>query len=138
MKTTVTKTTDIKRDWHLIDLNGQILGRAATQIAQLLIGKDKPYFTSNLDCGDYVIVINSEKVFVTGRKAKQKMYYSHSQFPGGLKELNYSQMMQKDPTRIIIHAVNNMLPKNKLRSERLKRLRVFVGTEHPYSDKLNK
>lgn len=135
MTTYATKISDIKREWHLIDVQGRILGRVATKIAELLIGKNKPYYTSHLDCGDWVVVINAKDVKVTGKKRKQKIYYHHSGYPGGLKALTFEQIMQKDPRKIIFHAVFGMLPKNKLRKKRMKRLRVFVGEEHPYGEK---
>ncbi|NMC35595.1 50S ribosomal protein L13 [Candidatus Beckwithbacteria bacterium] len=138
MTTTATKKTDIKRTWHVIDLKHQVLGRASTQIAELLIGKHKSCFNAHVDCGDYVVAINAAKVEVTGRKAKQKMYYSHSGFPGGFKEVNYTQQMVKDPRKIIEHAISGMLPKNKLKKDRMKRLRIFVDDKHPYADKLEK
>lgn len=136
MKTTVTPKSQIKRSWHLIDLDNQILGRKASEIAELLIGKHKIYFTNGLDCGDYVVIVNSEKVVVSGRKSDQKMYRRHSGYPGGFRELSFKQQMEKDPRQIIITAVKNMLPKNKLRAQRLKRLKVFTGVNHPYADKL--
>jgi len=138
MKTTVIKSDQIKRDWHHYDANNQILGRLASDIAQKLIGKHKVGYSPNLDCGDYVVVTNAAKINVTGRKDKQKIYYHHSHYPGGLKALSFKQVQKKDPARIIIHAVNNMLPKNKLRAMRLKRLKVFSQSEHPYQDKFNK
>lgn len=137
-KTYATKKTDIIRNWHLIDLDGQILGRVASQISQLLIGKYKSYYAPNLDCGDHIVAINAEKIKVTGRKAKQKTYYHHSGYPSGLKAVTYEEQMVKDPRKIILSAVKNMLPKNKLRSDRLRRLRVFVGSEHDYQDKFKK
>lgn len=136
MTTYATKISDIKREWHLIDVQGRILGRVATKIAELLIGKNKPYYTSHLDCGDWVVVINAKDIKVTGKKRKQKIYYHHSGYPGGLKALTFEQIMQKDPRKIIFHAVFGMLPKNKLRKKRMKRLRVFVGEEHPYGEKI--
>ena len=126
MKTYATKAKDIQRNWHLIDARDQVLGRLSTQVAKLLIGKDKAYFTNNLDCGDWVVVINAQDIEVTGKKKKQKIYYRHSGYPGGLKALTFEQMMVKDPRRVINHAVAGMLPKNKLRQQRLKRLRVFI------------
>lgn len=136
MKTYSTKTSDIKRSWHLLDAHNQILGRLATQIAQLLQGKTKPYFTPHLDCGDYVVVINSDTVKLTGRKAQAKTYYRHSGFPGGLKAVTFNQQLKKDSRKLIEWAVNNMLPKNKLRSSRLRRLKVFKTDQHIYQDKL--
>lgn len=133
--THVTKASEIKREWHLIDLSGKILGRSATEIARFLIGKHKPYFTANLDCGDYVVAINAEKVEVSGKKAVSKLYYRHSGYPGGFKQIPYQRLMEKNPARIIELAVSGMLPKNKLRSIRLRRLKVFAAGDHPYKDR---
>jgi len=138
MKTHSPKAKEIKREWHLIDAQDKILGRLATQIAQLLMGKNKPYFARHLDCGDYVVVINAKEVKVTGKKEKQKIYYHHSGYPGGLKETPLWMLREKHPERIIIHAVSGMLPKNKLRARMLERLKVQVGEEHPYEDKFKK
>ena len=135
MKTHSPKAKEIKREWHLIDAQVKILGRLATQIAQLLMGKNKPYFTRHLDCGDYVVVVNAKEVKVTGKKEKQKIYYHHSGYPGGLKETPLWMLREKHPERIIIHAVSGMLPKNKLRARMLERLKVQVEEEHPYEDK---
>jgi len=135
MKTFVTTPKDIKRAWHLVDVKGQVLGRIATRIAILLQGKSKPYFVSHLDCGDYVVVTNSDLVAVTGRKSTNKLYYRHSGYPGGLKTTTFAQQLKKDSRKIIISAVTNMLPKNKLRSDRLKRLKVFPTDQHTYQDK---
>jgi large subunit ribosomal protein L13 len=135
MKTYATKKSDIKRSWHLLDAQGQVLGRLATRAAQLLQGKFKVYFTPNLDCGDYVVIINSDQVEVTGRKPKQKIYYHHSQYPGGLKSISFEKQLRKDSRRIIEWAITNMLPKNKLRDRRLKRLKIFKTADHPYQDK---
>jgi len=137
MKMTVpTKAKEVKRHWNLVDLKNQILGRAATQIAYKLMGKSKPYYVSNLDCGDYVVVINAKEVNVTGRKRTSKMYQNYSGYPGGLKEINFSELQKKDPLRIINEAVAGMLPKNKIRSLLLKRLYVFSDENHPYKEKL--
>lgn len=138
MKTYSVKKKDIKRQWHLVDLKGKILGRVATQIAILLQGKNKVYYTPHLDCGDYVVAINTEKVKTTGKKTKEKIYYRHSGYPGGLKAVTFEQQMAKDPRKIIQWAVKNMLPKNKLRDKRMKRLKVFVAGEHKYKDKFKK
>jgi len=135
MKTYTTKKSDIKRTWHLLDADNQVLGRFASKIALLLQGKNKPYFTNHLDCGDYIVVINSDKVVVTGRKAKNKIYYHHSNYPSGLKSISFEAQLKKDSTKIITRAVTNMLPKNKLRDLRLKRLKVFAQAEHIYKDK---
>ncbi len=135
MTTFNTTPKDIKREWRLVDAKGQVLGRLATQIAKFLQGKHKTYYVSHLDCGDYVVVTNSDKVKVTGKKTEQLEYYSHSNYPGGFKVTNFSRQMQKDSRQIIIHAVSRMLPKNKLRSDRLKRLKVFKTEKQPYAVK---
>lgn len=137
MKTKKTKASEIERSWHLVDAKGQILGRLASQIATLLIGKNKPYFVNHLDCGDYVVVINAARVRVTGRKSKQKLYRRHSGYPGGFRELSFEEQMAKDPKKIIYHAISGMLPKNKLRKKRLVRLKIFVDSKHSYKDKFN-
>ena len=134
-KTYSPKASEIKRHWRSIDLNDQVLGRAATEIAVLLIGKEKPYFVPHLDCGDYVVAINAGKVKVTGKKRKQKIYYRHSGYPGGLKQIPFERMMEKDPAKVIELAVRGMLPKNKLRDRRMRRLKVFADDKHPYEDK---
>ena len=132
MKTYSTKVSDIERKWHVIDASGKVLGKLATQVASLLMGKHKPIFSPNLDTGDFVIVLNADKVCVTGNKAKQKLYYRHSGYPGGLKSISLDKMMQTNPTRVIEHAVKGMLPKNRLRAKMLKRLKVYVGDTHPH------
>ena len=132
MKTYSVKTTDIQRQWHVIDASDKILGRLATQIASLLMGKHKPIFTRNLDIGDFVVVINADKVRVTGNKMKQKLYYRHSGYPGGLKSITLEKMMQTNPTRVIEHAVKGMLPHNRLGAKILKKLKVYVGDAHPH------
>src|SRR5581483_7644543 len=109
-----TKLTDIKRNWHLIDAKEKILGRVSTDIAKLLMGKTKTYFAKNMDCGDYVVVINAKKVKVSGNKETQKLYRHHTGYPGGLKSATLSELRSKNPERIIKHAVKGMLPKNKL------------------------
>ena len=132
-----TKLKDIKRHWHKFDVAGQILGRSATQIAQLLMGKSKPYFVRHLDCGDYVVVINAGKVAVTGKKLTQKIYTSYSGYPGGLKKENLAHLLQRRPTQVVFHAVSGMLPKNKLRDKMLTRLYVFADEKHPYQKKFH-
>ena len=134
-KTYSTKKIEIKRDWHLIDLADQKLGRVATQIASLLMGKSKPYFAYHLDCGDWVVAVNAGKIKVTGKKAQQKKYYRHSGYPGGFKEITFEKQMVKDPTKLIRHAVAGMLPKNKLRRDRLARFKIFADEKHPYQNK---
>ena len=132
MKTYSTKASDIKREWHLIDASDKILGRLATQIAGLLMGKHKPIFSRSMDTGDFVVVINAEQIQVTGNKIKQKTYYRHSGYPGGLKSINLERMMQTHPTRVIEYAVKGMLPTNRLRADMMKRLRVYTGETHPH------
>ncbi|PIS15150.1 50S ribosomal protein L13 [Candidatus Shapirobacteria bacterium CG09_land_8_20_14_0_10_38_17] len=134
-KTSVTKLRNIKRRWYLVDLKDKILGREATEMAVLLRGKNKPYFTPSLDCGDHVVVINAQKVRLTGKKEDQKVYQRYSGYPGGLKEVSYRRMAEKAPNEVVRHAVLGMLPKNKLRSKMIKRLYIFSGEEHPYKDK---
>ncbi len=135
MKTDSIRQKDIKKDWYLADAKGKILGRLATKIAIILMGKEKTNFVYNLDCGDWVVVTNCERVEVTGKKESDKLYQHHTGWPGGLKEITYKKMMEKDPTRAIYKAVSGMLPKNKLRAKRLKRLRIFVGDKHNYGGK---
>lgn len=132
MKTFVSKESEIKREWHVIDASGKILGKVATQAANLLMGKHKPIFSRNLDTGDFVIVINADKVRVTGNKAKQKMYYRHSGYPGSLKSTSLEKMMPTNPTGVIEHAVKGMLPHNRLGARMLKKLRVYTGDRHPH------
>lgn len=133
-----TKEKEIERAWHLVDLDGQILGRSSTKIAELLMGKGKPYFVRSLDCGDHVVVINAGNVKVTGKKEKDKTYTRYSGYPGGLKSETYEELKARKPEEIIRHSVSGMLPHNKLHDKMLKRLYVFTGSEHSYSDKFTK
>jgi large subunit ribosomal protein L13 len=119
----------VGKDWFVIDANGQVLGRLATRIARMLIGKDKPTYTPFLDCGDHIVVINAERVKLTGNKMDQKMYRHHSGWPGGLKEVSIRALMQRRPEEVLREAVLGMLPKNKLRARRAKKLRVYAGSE---------
>jgi len=130
MKTFMPKADSIEKKWYVIDANGQTLGRLASEIAKILIGKNKPEFTPSVDTGDYVIVINAEKIVVTGKKETQKMYRRHTGYIGGLKEVVYKDMMAKHPDRIITQAVKGMLPKNTLGSHMLKKMKVYAGSEH--------
>ena len=132
MKTYSTKADDIERQWHVIDASGKTLGRLATQVASLLKGKHKPIYVPHLDTGDYVIVLNAAKVRVTGKKLKQKTYYRHSGYPGGLKAVTYEEMMSAHPTRVIEHAVKGMLPHNRLGRAMFKKLKVYAGDNHPH------
>lgn len=143
MKKTVSKSfqekkEQVQRKWHLIDMQGKVLGRTATQIATLLAGKHKPTYTAHVDGGDYVVVINAKEVVVTGNKRLGKTYYTHSQFPGGLKEEKFEKLIERRPQSVIETAVRGMLPKNKLRDPRMSRLKVFAGTQHPYQSHLEK
>ena len=134
MQTTYSaKPADVSRVWYVVDASEAPLGRVATKIATLLTGKAKPMFTKHIDCGDYVVVINAEKTIVTGNKNEDKMYYHHSQYPGGLKEEAFKDVMVKDPTKALTLAVRGMLPVNKLRPERLQRLKVYAGSEHNHA-----
>lgn len=130
MKTYSAKPADVTRVWHVIDASEAPLGRISTVAATLLTGKGKPMFTKHVDCGDYVIVINADKLVVTGDKMEKKMYYRHSHYPGGLKEAALKDKMAKDSTEVIVHAIRGMLPVNKLRPGRLERLKVYAGAEH--------
>jgi large subunit ribosomal protein L13 len=136
MKTTVLKGKQVVRKWHLIDLKGKTLGRVATEIATHLTGKDKITFSYHRDDGDYVIAINAADIQVTGKKMKDKIYYRHTGWAGHLKSLTLKELMGKDPRKVIHHAVNGMVPKNRLRKTRMTRLKIFVGPEHKYADKL--
>jgi large subunit ribosomal protein L13 len=132
MKTYSTKASDIKREWHVIDASGEVLGRLATQVASLLIGKHKQINRRKIDTDDIVIVINADKVRVTGDKAKQKVYYRHSGYPGGLKSISLEKMMETNPAQVVVHAVKGMLPHNRLGAKMMKKLRVYVGDTHPH------
>jgi len=132
-KTDWTKKEDIQRKWYVVDVKDQILGRAATQIASLLIGKNKPEIVPNVDCGDFVIVINSDDIKLTRGKEKKKFYRRHSGYPGGFKEIRFDEQLKKDSTKIINLAVKNMLPQNKLKDDRMSRLFVYKGSEHKHT-----
>jgi len=135
-KTQATKSSQIKRDWHLVNVKDKILGRIATDIAILLMGKSKPYFVRNLDCGDNVVVVNAKYVKVSGKKETDKKYYRHSGYPGGFKVRTFKELMDSKPEDIITHAVRGMLPQNRLRDRMLTRLFVFKEETHPYGDKI--
>ena len=137
MKTYSTKPADIERQWHVIDASEKTLGRLATQIAGLLMGKHKPIFCTHLDTGDYVVVINAEKVRVTGNKAKQKLYYRHTGYPGGLKTVTLEKLMETHPTRALEHAVKGMLPHTRLGNSMRKKLKVYAGYTHPHVAQTN-
>jgi len=135
MKTYQPNVKTMKRAWHLIDADGKILGRLASNAAQLLTGKLKPTYSENLDSGDNVVILNAEKIKVTGRKAEQKVYRRHSGYPGGFKERSYRQIMESFPERIVESAINGMVPDNRLKSPRMRRLKVLVGSKNPYKNK---
>ncbi len=133
MKTFSAKPQDVKRDWYVIDAEGVVLGRLATQIASRLRGKHKPEYTPHVDTGDYIVVINAEKVRVTGNKQTDKMYYSHTGYPGGIKSISFDKLMEKAPTQILEKAVKGMLPKGPLGRAMFQKLKVYAGSEHRHS-----
>lgn len=133
MKTYFANKENIENNWYVVDAADKVLGRLSTQIAKYLRGKHKPEYTPHADAGDYVIVLNAEKIRVTGKKEDEKVYYRHSGYPGGLKETKLKDMRAKDPTRIIELAVKGMLPKNPLGRDMLRKLKVYAGTEHPHT-----
>ncbi len=132
MKTYSVKAADIKHEWHVIDASGKVLGRLASEVAQLLLGKAKPMFQPNMNVGDYVVITNAAKVRVTGKKLSQKMYYRHSQYPGGLRTVSLDKMLHTFPTRVVEHAVKGMLPKNRLGATMMRKLKVYAGESHPH------
>jgi large subunit ribosomal protein L13 len=132
MKTYSAKTNEVDQAWLLVDAEGQTLGRMATEIAVRLRGKHKPEFTSHIDTGDFVVVVNAEKVQVTGNKAKDKIYHAHSGYPGGLKSISFEKLIDRAPERVIQNAVKGMLPKNALGRAMFKKLKVYAGSEHPH------
>ncbi len=136
MRTFTPKPTQIERKWHLVDASGQVMGRLATQVVRLLMGKNKTIFTRNLDTGDFVVVINVSKVRVTGKKVSDKMYYSHSGYPGGFKALNYREVVEAHPTRAFEKAIKGMLPHTHLGAAMFRKLHVYAGAEHPHAEQL--
>jgi large subunit ribosomal protein L13 len=133
MNTYSAKPSDVTRKWYVVDASETTLGRVATQVATLLTGKGKPMFTSHIDCGDFVVVINADKLQVTGAKMTDKMYYNHSGYPGGLRERQLKDVVEKDSSEVILQAVRGMLPGNKLRDGRLARLKIYGGAEHNHA-----
>ncbi len=125
---------ELPKQWHVIDAEGQVLGRLSTRIATLLLGKHKPTFVPYLDSGDFVVVLNAAKVRVTGKKMIQKKYYRHSGYPGGLAEIPYAKLLAEKPERVVYHAVRGMLPHNRLGERLIKKLHVYKGTEHPHTN----
>jgi large subunit ribosomal protein L13 len=132
VKTISAREEDVQHDWYVIDAQGQTLGRLATQTASILRGKHKPIYTPHVDCGDYVIIINAEKIHVTGQKMRQKKYYRHSGYPGGLTEISLRDQLQKFPNRVLEAAIRGMLPKNRLGRRMFKKLKVYPGPNHPH------
>ena len=133
MKTFSAKPLEVERKWYLIDADGATLGRLAVEVANILRGKNKPQFTPNVDTGDFVVVINADNFVVSGKKETDKMYRSHSGFPGGFKEISFKALMEKDPTKAIEKAVKGMLPHNTLGDEQFQKLKVYAGAEHPHA-----
>ena len=133
MKSYIAKAQEVERKWYVVDAAGKPLGRVASQVASILRGKNKPTFTPHVDGGDFVVVVNAEKVVLTGKKLTQKFYRYHTGYVGGLKEISYKEMMEKKPEEVVAHAVSGMLPKNKLRDRMMTRLRVYRGAEHPHA-----
>ena len=132
MKTISARAQDVQRDWYVVDAQGLTLGRLATRIATILRGKHKPIYTPHVDCGDYVIVINAEQIHTTGQKLTQKIYYRHSNYPGGLKEVSLRDQLQKFPNRVLEAAVRGMLPKNRLGRQMFRKLKIYAGPNHPH------
>lgn len=133
MKTYSAKPLEVERKWYLIDAEGEILGRLATKIANILRGKNKPEYTPHVDTGDFVVVINAEKIKVTGKKETDKIYYHHTGYPGGLKSASFNELMAKDPTLALEKAVKGMLPHNTLGDEQFQKLKIYAGSEHPHA-----
>ncbi len=130
MKSYMARPQEVERKWYVVDAEGQTLGRLATEIARLLRGKTKPQYTPHVDTGDFVIVVNADRVNVTGRKAEQKLYRRHTGYPGGLKEVSYERMMDRKPTEIVRKAVYGMMPKTRLARQQFKKLKIYAGPEH--------
>jgi large subunit ribosomal protein L13 len=132
MKSYMARPQEVERKWYVIDAEGQTLGRLASEIARLLRGKTKPQYTPHVDTGDFVIVVNADRVGVTGRKAEQKLYRRHTGYPGGLKEVTYEQMMERKPAEILRKAVYGMMPKTRLARQQFRKLKIYAGSEHPH------
>src|SRR5688572_2586976 len=136
MKTYVAKPTDRQRDWYVVDAEGKTLGRLATQIADTLRGKRKPQYTPHVDTGDFVVVVNAEKIAVTGSKLDTKIYYRHSGYPGGIRQRTLREQLDRRPTEVLRKAVKGMLPKNKLAAAQIRKLKIYAGPEHPHEAQL--
>ena len=133
MKTYSAKAETVQRDWYVVDAEGKTLGRLATEVATRLRGKHKPEFTPHVDTGDYIVVVNAEKIVVTGNKATDKIYYSHTEYPGGIKDISFKDLLNKAPERVIQSAVKGMLPRGPLGREMFRKLKIYVGSEHPHT-----
>lgn len=133
MKTFSAKPETVKRDWYVVDAQGKTLGRLATEVASRLRGKHKPEYTPHVDTGDYIVIVNAEKVAVTGNKASDKMYYRHTGYPGGMRSANFNEMIDRKPEMVIEKAVKGMLPKNPLGRAMFSKLKVYAGAEHPHA-----
>jgi large subunit ribosomal protein L13 len=133
MKSFLAKTNEVERKWRVIDADGQVLGRLAVKIAMTLMGKDKPIYTPHVDTGDFVVVVNADKILVTGEKSGQKSYQTYSQYPSGQKTISFAKMMEKHPERVVKLAVKRMLPKNTLGNDMFRKLKVYTGPEHPHA-----
>lgn len=133
MSTQVAKKAEVTRNWFVVDLDGKVLGRTATEIARVLRGKHKPIYTPSVDTGDFVIVLNADKLQLTGNKMADKKYYRHTGYPGGLRTINAAKLLEKKPEELVKKAVRGMLPRNKLGREMLKKLKVYAGSEHPHA-----
>jgi large subunit ribosomal protein L13 len=129
----MARPLEVERKWYVLDAEGRTLGRLATEIAKILRGKNKPQYTPHVDVGDFVVVVNAEKVVVTGKKAEQKVYRRHSGYPGGMKETSYGRMMERRPEEILRRAVYGMMPKTRLARQQLKKLKIYAGPEHPHA-----
>jgi len=133
MKSYMARPLEVERKWYVVDAEGKLLGRLATEIARVLRGKNKVHYTPHVDVGDFVVVVNAEKVLVTGRKAEQRVYRRHSGYPGGMKETSYEQMLARKPTEVLRKAVYGMMPKTRLARKQFKKLKIYAGPEHPHA-----
>jgi large subunit ribosomal protein L13 len=133
MKSYMARPLEVERKWYVVDAEGKHLGRLATEIVRLLRGKNKPQYTPHVDVGDFVVVVNADRVVVTGRKAEQRVYRRHSGYPGGMKETSYEQMLARKPTEVLRKAVYGMMPKTRLARKQFKKLKIYAGPEHPHS-----
>ena len=136
MKTYMAKPGEVEQQWRLVDANGKVIGRLATDIARILMGKHRPTYTPHVDTGDYIVVVNAEKIKVTGNKSAEKVYHHHTGYPGGIKSISFSKLIDKAPERIIEKAVKGMMPKNKLSRSMMMKLKIYAGSEHPHSAQL--